>query len=220
MNLRKKIDYFKSFNLLMIINAVFILVGIVLAVTVGLNLPADYAGGGIFMFATLSGIFSILAMLFYTALRYGWAKAFALIFSAIINVLLLVSLVLIFRVPVADGLIMSILVVIVLTALNHLFLVADLDKNFITKNVNLSEKTNEIVKKNINKILLVYATALFLAIVMFVVPVSSALDLFRTLLLAVVVGFYSCTFLTLPLYWFVYKRIENVSKKKEKSTNN
>ena len=216
MNLNKlKIDFYKYFKIIMIVLAVIILVGVVLICTVGFNLSTDYFGGGVFMFGTLSGIIALVLLLVYVGIRYGWTKAFSTIFNCVVNVLVLSSIVLIIRIDVSDGFIMSVNFTIILTALSNMLLLSFRKKNEENIDVNFAEVTNNIIEQKLKLILIVYAVLMLVCISLFAIPAPSSLDLMRTLLVAVVVTFLSTLFVTIPLFWFVFKRMNNLPKKRK-----
>ena len=213
MNLSKKYDFYKNSLYYLIGNSVLLIAAIIVMAICGFNYNSSVAGGSLLFQSVLSIIISSVAILVYVGIRYDFAKAFSIVLTVVHNVMLSTALIIIFRIPVTESIVMSYILLIGLSTVYTLMLTERL------KDVNLKKADyNQIIKSSINasikQIVLLSAIVVAILFLSLLVLNASTISLVRMFCVMLFVLIYSAFTVVLPSWCFFSSKIKKVKRAK------
>lgn len=197
-----------------IASGLLLLAGLVVGIVLGLKSDIAISGGAILNTTLAVIVFSLIAFIFLTV-KFDGYTGFTGVLAIVHNVILTVALVSIFRIPVAENLAMTILIICIITIMNML-LIFENKKEEYKSTTNRENLVNNLVSQKFKTVLVVNCILFFTTILMIFSFEANIISLIRTLLIGLVVCFYSAIFMV-PAFWgrFVKERKDRKSVKVE-----
>lgn len=195
----KKFNVYKNAIYFDIASIILLVAGLVVGILLGLNSIVSISNGTI-LNATLAVLILEIILLIYAWIKYDFFTAFTMVLAVLHNVLLTTALTAIFRIPVAENFVITLLLVCGFTLVNQFVLFAG--KPEYKKTTNREQMVNEIVDTKLKTITLLNCTILVSVILMIFTFNTNVVMLVRPLLVGVVVTFYSTVFMCAPFYGY------------------
>lgn len=208
----RKFDFFGNMKYFSIASLVIMLAGLVIGLIFGFA-NSSSINGQAYLYSILAIIISILVLFIYCAIRHGFYSAFAFLLSSFHNIALLISLVVLFRIPVESGLLMALCLTIALTAVFEFITLSKL-----TPEMKITESrkttTNDLVVKSLKQLIIIGLSIVVVLVLGLLIGGVSILNFVRPALLGTIISLYCAIFITTE-YWGLYVK-EKRKKKIEK----
>lgn len=210
----RKFNIYKNALYFYIASGLLLVAGLVVGIVLGLKSDIVVAGSAILNTTLEVIVFSLIAFIFLTV-KFDGYTGFTGILAIAHNVTLTIALVSIFRIPVAENLAMTILIICIVTIMNML-LIFENKKEEYKSTTNREKLVNNLVSQKFKTVLVVNCILFFTTILMIFSFEANIISLVRTLLIGLVVCFYSAIFMVAP-FWgrFVKERKDRKSVKVE-----
>lgn len=210
----RKFNIYKNALYFYIASGLLLVAGLVVGIVLGLKSDIVVAGSAILNTTLEVIVFSLIAFIFLTV-KFDGYTGFTGILAIAHNVTLTIALVSIFRIPVAENLAMTILIICIVTIMNML-LIFENKKEEYKSTTNREKLVNNLVSQKFKTVLVVNCILFFTTILMIFSFEANIISLVRTLLTGLVVCFYSAIFMVAP-FWgrFVKERKDRKSVKVE-----
>lgn len=210
----RKFNIYKNALYFYIASGLLLVAGLVVGIVLGLKSDIIVAGSAILNTTLEVIVFSLIAFIFLTV-KFDGYTGFTGVLAIAHNVTLTIALVSIFRIPVAENLAMTILIVCIVTIMNML-LIFENKKEEYKSTTNREKLVNNLVSQKFKTVLVVNCILFFTTILMIFSFEANIVSLVRTLLIGLVVCFYSAIFMVAP-FWgrFVKERKDRKSVKVE-----
>ena len=167
--------------------------------------------------ALLFALIAALLMLVYISIRFEWRSGVMAVVTLLMNVLVMVSVYVTFKVPINTTFVAAILTIIGYS-INDTIVIFDR----IRENVRMSKKEsyNTIVDRSIaqsiTRSINTSITTLITIVLLYILGVPSVKDFAFPLIIGVIIGTYTSIFVASPL-WAAWKETERLSQKQKKS---
>lgn len=208
----KKFNVYKNAIFFYIASCILLVAGLVVGIVFGLNSEIVISGSAILNTTLAVMVFALIAFIFL-AVKFDPYLGFTGVLAIAHNVMLTIALVCLFRIPVAEHLAMTILIVCAVTIMN-LLLVFENKKEEYKSTTNREKLVNKLVSQRLKTVLVVNCILFFTTILMIFSFEANIISLVRSLLIGLVVCVYSTIFMITP-FWgtFVKERKDRKSVK-------
>ncbi|MGN0819507.1 MAG: protein translocase subunit SecF [Christensenellaceae bacterium] len=164
--------------------------------------------------AIIALIVAIIVMLIYIVIRFTFSSALAAICALIHDVLIMIALTAIFRVPVNATFIAAVITIIGYS-INATIVVFDRireeRKKPSNEGVDVAEIANTSIMKTLNRSILTTVTTLVMVIVFAVFSVANIREFILPIIFGLIAGAYSSVFLA-SSFWVMFQRMFKKSK--------
>lgn len=208
----RKFNIYKNAIFFYIASGVLLVAGLVVGIVLGLNSEIAISGRAILNTTLAVMVFALIAFIFLSV-KFDPYLGFTGVLAIAHNVTLTLALVCIFRMPVAENLAMTILVVCAISVMNIL-LVFENKKEEYKSTTNRENLVNNLVSQKLKTVLVVNCIIFFTTIIMIFSFEADIIGLVRSLLIGIVTCVYSTIFMIAP-FWgaFVKERKDRKSVK-------
>lgn len=198
----KKFSVYKNAIYFYIASLILLVAGLIVGIIFGLNSAFTLSSKTVLNTVLAVLVFEII-LLCYSWIKYDFYTAFTFVLAVLHNVLLTTALTAIFRIPVIDNFVITLLLVCALTMLNQFILFADKVEYKVT--TNREQMVNDLVDSKLKIITLINCTLIACVVLMIFTFSTSVVMLVRPLLIALIVIFYSTVFMCAPFYGYFIK---------------
>lgn len=208
----RKFNIYKNAIFFYIASGVLLVAGLVVGIILGLNSEIAISGRSILNTTLAVMVFALIAFIFLSV-KFDPYLGFTGVLAIAHNVTLTLALVCIFRMPVAENLAMTILIVCAISVMNIL-LVFENKKEEYKSTTNRENLVNNLVSQKLKTVLVVNCIIFFTTIIMIFSFEADIIGLVRSLLIGIVACVYSTIFMVAP-FWgaFVKERKDRKSVK-------
>ena len=213
MNSNKKYDFYKNGLYFLIANAVLLVAGIVILSIFGFNVDGTISGGKLLFQIALMSVISLVVVFVYVGIRYDYAKAFTIVVTSLMNMLICTALIIVVRIPVTDILVAVYGALIALTTV-FTILLTDKAKDANLKKTDYSEVIKNTISKSIKQIFVFSAVVIALLFLSLIIASKDTFNFARLFFVMFVVVLYSSFTVKLPLWIFFSSKMQKIKKAK------
>ncbi len=208
----RKFNIYKNAIYFYIASAVLLTAGLVVGIVLGLKSDIAISGRAILNTTLAVMVFSLIAFIFLTV-KFDGYTGFTGVLAIVHNVILTVALTCIFRTPVNENLGITILIVCIVSIMNMLLMFENKKEEY-KSTTNRENLVNNLVSQKFKTVLVVNCILFFTTILMIFSLEANIINLVRTMLVGIVVCFYSAIFMVAP-FWgrFVKEKKDRKSVK-------
>lgn len=208
----RKFNIYKNAIYFYIASAVLLTAGLVVGIVLGLKSDIAISGRAILNTTLAVMVFSLIAFIFLTV-KFDGYTGFTGVLAIVHNVILTVALTCIFRTPVNENLGITILMVCIVSIMNMLLMFENKKEEY-KSTINRENLVNNLVSQKFKTVLVVNCILFFTTILMIFSLEANIINLVRTMLVGIVVCFYSAIFMVAP-FWgrFVKEKKDRKSVK-------
>lgn len=208
----RKFNIYKNAIYFYIASAVLLTAGLVVGIVLGLKSDIAISGRAILNTTLAVMVFSLIAFIFLTV-KFDGYTGFTGVLAIVHNVILTVALTCIFRTPVNENLGITILIVCIVSIMNMLLMFENKKEEY-KSTTNRENLVNNLVSQKFKTVLVVNCILFFTTILMIFSLEVNIINLVRTMLVGIVVCFYSAIFMVAP-FWgrFVKEKKDRKSVK-------
>lgn len=208
----RKFNIYKNAIYFYIASAVLLTAGLVVGIVLGLKSDIAISGRAILNTTLAVMVFSLIAFIFLTV-KFDGYTGFTGVLAIVHNVILTVALTCIFRTPVNENLGITILIVCIVSIMNMLLMFENKKEEY-KSTTNRESLVNNLVSQKFKTVLVVNCILFFTTILMIFSLEANIINLVRTMLVGIVVCFYSAIFMVAP-FWgrFVKEKKDRKSVK-------
>lgn len=169
--------------------------------------------------AILSLVYASIGILIYITLRFEWKFGIAAILSLLHDVFVLVSVYIIFKLPI-DGSFIAAILTVVGYSINDTIVIFDRirDELKYSNTTNLSKIVNYSVSSTMTRSINTTLTTVIVVFVLYIMGVESIKILAFPLMIGIIIGAYSSIFIASPI-WLIITNRENKLKNPNKYIN-
>ena len=213
MNSNKKYDFYKNGLYFLIANAVLLVAGIVILSIFGFNVDGTISGGKLLFQIALMSVISLVVVFVYVGIRYDYAKAFTIVVTSLMNMLICTALIVVVRIPVTDILVAVYGALIALTTV-FTILLTDKAKDANLKKTDYSEVIKNTISKSIKQIFVFSTVVITLLFLSLIIASKDTFNFARLFFVMFVVVLYSSFTVKLPLWIFFSSKMQKIKKAK------
>ena len=212
MNSNNSFDRYKIAKYYLFADIFLIFVSLVILCIFGFKVSTTQSSYLLFD-SVLSIIISLVVITVYVGFRYDWAKSFANLVIVCHNVLFSTALICLLRIPVAETLIMSYVLLVGLSTVFSLILFEKVGKiDYKKTDLNITIKNS--LKDSVKMISIFSIVVISVVLLCMLFANNSIYNFAREFFVMMIVMLYAVLVLNLPIYFYFVQRIRTRKKAK------
>lgn len=216
MNFHK--NYYKLCLPSLMATLAIILLGVAFALIFGFNTSSvtPYSLGGTILYLSVYLMAASVFAIIYLRVRYNWSTGFVVVLKNFVDVILLISIIAVVRIPLTLETVMACVLTTVFGNFTALYLLKQANKNLSTEN-NAQKLNNNLIQANIVKILVFGFIVMVLMAMLIGTSLPNILSFSLGAIVGVVVSCFTSLFVLVPVWLGFIKREYRLKQKFSKT---